>query len=135
MCIRDSAGPASLPQQRQRRELLHQRAHGREGAGLVPDTPVDASVAARAAAGKERCPGMPISLVAGNAGIGDSGSVFETPDAQYQRILGINVFGVANTLRHFVPTMIAQEEPGIVVSTASLMGIVILVRRPAGLCL
>ena len=46
------------------------------------------------------------------------------PDEQYRRILGINVFGVANTLRHFVPTMIAQEEPGIVVSTASLMGIV-----------
>ena len=99
-------------------------ANGVEVAGQVTDTSDDASVAALAAAVKERFPGKPISLVAGNAGIGDSGSVFETPDAQYRRILGINVFGVANTLRHFVPTMIAQEEPGIVVSTASLMGIV-----------
>ena len=30
----------------------------------------------------------------------------------------------ANTIRHFVPQMIEQKEPGIVVSTASLMGIV-----------
>ena len=98
-------------------------ANGVEVDGHVTDTSSDESVASLAAAVAERFPGLPISLVAANAGIGDSQSVYQAPDSHWQRMLGINVFGVVNTLRHFVPTMVAQEEPGVIVSTASLMGI------------
>jgi hypothetical protein len=98
-------------------------ASGVEVAGHVTDTSDDESVAGLAAAVAARFPGKPISLIAANAGIGDSGSVFEAPDAHYKRMFGINVFGIANNLRHFVPAAVAQEEPAVVVATASLMGI------------
>ena len=62
-------------------------ANGVEVDGHVTDTSSDESVASLAAAVAERFPGLPISLVAANAGIGDSQSVYQAPDSHWQRML------------------------------------------------
>ena len=61
-----------------------------------------------------------------NAGVvGTSlGAPWEVPAEEWQHLLGINLLGVVNGLRAFVPAMVARERPGRIVVTASLAGLV-----------
>jgi NAD(P)-dependent dehydrogenase (short-subunit alcohol dehydrogenase family) len=59
-----------------------------------------------------------VHLLCNNAGISPAGRVWDFTDDEWQSLLGVNVRGVANGLRSFVPRMIAQGE-GHIVNTGS----------------
>ena len=60
-------------------------------------------------------PGKPISLLAANAGVGGGGPVMSSPAKEWEWVMGVNLFGVASTIRHFVPGMVEQGKPGAIV--------------------
>ncbi|WP_345381612.1 SDR family NAD(P)-dependent oxidoreductase [Pseudonocardia yuanmonensis] len=62
-----------------------------------------------------------------NAGIvGPSvGAPWEVPAAEWDRVFAVNVAGVANGLRAFVPRLLAAGEPAHVLVTASLAGMAV----------
>ena len=91
--------------------------------GVVVDVSDADSVAASADAVAERFPGMPISLLAANAGVGGSGSVIHSDQDQWDFVMGVNVTGVSNCLRTFVPGMLKQDGPGSIMATSSQDGI------------
>jgi len=64
----------------------------------------------------------PVSLLMNNAGIGGGGDVLAPHDG-WMRVLGVNLFGVLNGVRSFVPGMIAGGAPGLVINTGSKQGI------------
>ena len=61
-----------------------------------------------------------------NAGVlgASMGPPWEAPAEEWQRLLDVNLLGVVNGLRSFVPAMLARERPGRLVVTASLAGLV-----------
>lgn len=65
--------------------------------------------------------GVP-DLVMANAGIAVAGSFLDTSADDWRRIIDINLFGVVNTLRAFVPPLVQRGEGGHVVVTASAAG-------------
>jgi NAD(P)-dependent dehydrogenase (short-subunit alcohol dehydrogenase family) len=58
-------------------------------------------------------------LLCNNAGVSPLGLTWEFTPADWAWIIGINVLGVVNGIRSFVPRMIAAGEEGHVVNTAS----------------
>ncbi len=65
----------------------------------------------------------PAGLLFNNAGVGGGGLVWEASEDDWDWVLGVNVRGVINGLRAFVPQMIAAGE-GHIVNTASIAGLV-----------
>ena len=51
-----------------------------------------------------------------------AGASWECSDADYRWLLDVNVLGIANGIRSFVPRMIAAGEEGHIVNTASMAG-------------
>jgi NAD(P)-dependent dehydrogenase (short-subunit alcohol dehydrogenase family) len=64
-----------------------------------------------------------IHVVCNNAGVALSGAVWETSEAEWQWILGVNLLGVVHGVRAFAPRLIAQDE-GHIVNTASVAGLI-----------
>jgi NAD(P)-dependent dehydrogenase (short-subunit alcohol dehydrogenase family) len=64
-----------------------------------------------------------VHLVHLNAGIGMGGLTWEVPAADWEWLLGVNLWGVVHGIRAFVPGLIEQGE-GHVVNTASIAGLV-----------
>ena len=64
-----------------------------------------------------------VHVVCNNAGVALSGPVWETSEAEWQWILGVNLLGVVNGVRAFAPRLIAQDE-GHIVNTASVAGLI-----------
>ena len=64
-----------------------------------------------------------IHLVCNNAGVAVSGAVWENTEAEWQWILGVNLWGVVHGTRAFAPRLIAQDE-GHIVNTASVAGLI-----------
>ena len=64
-----------------------------------------------------------VHLLCNNAGVSPAGKVWEFSAEEWQWLVGVNLFGVANGVRSFVPRMIEQGE-GHVVNTASGAGFV-----------
>ncbi|WP_439888363.1 SDR family NAD(P)-dependent oxidoreductase [Pseudomonas sp. MBLB4123] len=65
-----------------------------------------------------------VDLLFNNAGVMQTGHCWEISTAQWQRMLGVNLQGVINGIRSFVPLLLAQGRPAHVVNTASLAGLV-----------
>lgn len=63
-----------------------------------------------------------LAFLMNNAGIGGGGGAFANLEG-WQRVLGVNLWGVVHGLQTFVPDMIAAGNPGIVVNTGSKQGI------------
>jgi NAD(P)-dependent dehydrogenase (short-subunit alcohol dehydrogenase family) len=80
----------------------------------------DAAVEALAAATFERFGAA--HVVCNNAGVGSGGLAWTIPADRWRWIVDVNLVGVANGIRAFVPRMIEQGE-GHVVNTASSAGI------------
>ena len=87
------------------------------------DVSSDAEVMELAAAVAKRFPQRPVSLLCCNAGVGGGGAVLRARDIDWDFVLGVNVKGVANCIRAFVPTMVAGDTPGAVVATSSQDGL------------
>jgi NAD(P)-dependent dehydrogenase (short-subunit alcohol dehydrogenase family) len=62
-------------------------------------------------------------LVCNNAGVSPLGAVWENTSADWQWILGVNLWGVIHGVRAFTPHLIAQNE-GHIVNTASVAGLI-----------
>ncbi len=63
-----------------------------------------------------------VHVLCNNAGVFVGGASWESSAADYQWLLDVNVHGIANGLRSFVPAMIAHGEEGHIVNTASMAG-------------
>ena len=62
-------------------------------------------------------------VVCNNAGVGGHGFLsWDGPVSEWQWVLGVNLWGVINGIRAFVPSLVEQNE-GHVVNTASLAGL------------
>lgn len=64
-----------------------------------------------------------VDLLFNNAGVMQTGSCWELSEAQWQRALAVNLGGVINGIRAFLPLLLAQGRPAHVVNTASLAGL------------
>jgi NAD(P)-dependent dehydrogenase (short-subunit alcohol dehydrogenase family) len=64
-----------------------------------------------------------VHVVCNNAGVSPLGAVWENSTADWQWILGVNLWGVVHGVRAFAPHLIAQDE-GHIVNTASVSGLI-----------
>jgi NAD(P)-dependent dehydrogenase (short-subunit alcohol dehydrogenase family) len=64
-----------------------------------------------------------VHLVCNNAGVAVSGAAWENSSAEWQWILGVNLWGAVHGVRAFAPRLIAQDE-GHIVNTASVAGLI-----------
>jgi NAD(P)-dependent dehydrogenase (short-subunit alcohol dehydrogenase family) len=64
-----------------------------------------------------------VHIVCNNAGVSPLGAVWENTPADWQWILGVNLWGVIHGVRAFSPRLIAQNE-GHIVNTASVAGLI-----------
>jgi len=63
-----------------------------------------------------------IDILMNNAGIQPGSTLFGEPD-NWQRIIGVNMWGIINGARIFAPNMIARGKTGLIVNTGSKQGI------------
>lgn len=96
---------------------------GVEVFGFTVDVSQETEVNALATAVAERFPGKPVSLLCCNAGVGGGGPVLRASDIDWDFVLGVNVKGVANCIRAFVPGMLESGGAGSVVTTSSQDGL------------
>ncbi|MDR5833861.1 SDR family oxidoreductase [Caballeronia sp. LZ034LL] len=97
------------------------RAQGGEALGVTADVSDPLQVDALAQAALDAFGG--VHLLFNNAGVGAGGFVWENSANDWQWVFGVNVMGVANGLRAFVPIMLRQNEPAHIVNTASVAGL------------
>jgi NADP-dependent 3-hydroxy acid dehydrogenase YdfG len=64
-----------------------------------------------------------VHLLFNNAGVGVGGFAWENSVADWEWVLGVNVWSVIHGIRLFVPRMMAQDEECHVVNTASVAGL------------
>ena len=69
-----------------------------------------------------------LDVLVNNAGVGLVGNVEETEDADFDRLMNINVKGVYNCCRHAVPIMLKQGK-GNIINMGSVAGLVAVNRR------
>jgi NAD(P)-dependent dehydrogenase (short-subunit alcohol dehydrogenase family) len=65
-----------------------------------------------------------VHLLCNNAGVFQAGVVWERTHADWEWVLGVNMWGIIHGIHSFVPRMIAQGTEGHVVNTSSLAGLV-----------
>ena len=64
-----------------------------------------------------------VHLVCNNAGVGSRGlKVADLPRRDFEWVIGVNLWGVINGIRAFLPHLLAQDE-GHIVNTASVSGL------------
>jgi NAD(P)-dependent dehydrogenase (short-subunit alcohol dehydrogenase family) len=66
----------------------------------------------------------PVHVLCNNAGVGAGGLLADLTTEDWEWVLGVNLWGVIHGLRAFLPGMLAHGEPGHIVNTASLAGLV-----------
>jgi NAD(P)-dependent dehydrogenase (short-subunit alcohol dehydrogenase family) len=64
-----------------------------------------------------------VHVVCNNAGVALAGAAWENTQAEWEWILGVNLWGVINGVRAFAPRLIAQNQ-GHIVNTASVAGLI-----------
>ncbi len=62
-------------------------------------------------------------LLFNNAGVGAGSTIWESTLADWQWVMGVNLWGVIHGLRVFVPIMLAQDAECHIVNTASIAGL------------
>ena len=114
---------ASAIREAESRLAADAEAAGVEVFGHRVDVSDEAQVTALAAAVAERFGDRPVSLLCCNAGVGGGGPVLGARDIDWDFVLGVNVKGVANCIRAFVPKMLDGGVSGSVVTTSSQDGL------------
>jgi len=97
------------------------RAAGTEVEAAALDVRDAAALEALAAKCEQRFGGA--HVLCNNAGVASGGRTWEIDAEEWDWVLGVNLVGVVNGIRAFVPGMIARGEPGHVVNTASIAGL------------
>jgi len=98
------------------------QARGGEALGVPTDVTDLSSVQALAAAAFEAF--GKVSVLCNNAGVALWGGLESATHRDWQWVLGVNLWGVIHGVEAFVPRMIASKEPGHIVNTASMAGLV-----------
>jgi NAD(P)-dependent dehydrogenase (short-subunit alcohol dehydrogenase family) len=96
-------------------------AHGAKALVRRTDVSREADVAALADAAERELGGT--HLLFNNAGVLVGGCIWERTPDDWRWVLGVNVWGVIHGIRVFVPRMLAAGQPGHVVNTASVGGL------------
>ncbi len=65
-----------------------------------------------------------VNLLFNNAGVAGGTTIWESSLADWQWVLGVNLWGVIHGIHAFVPRMLAQDSEGHIVNTASAFGLV-----------
>jgi len=65
-----------------------------------------------------------VHVLCNNAGVAVHGSLDSASHRDWEWVLGVNLWGVIHGIEAFVPRMIAQKEPGHIVNTASMAGLI-----------
>lgn len=65
-----------------------------------------------------------VHLVCNNAGVAPVGTAWESTAADWEWVLGVNLWGVIHGVRVFTPIMLDQGDEGHIVNTASVAGLV-----------
>ena len=97
-------------------------ASGRKAEGVALD--VTDGVAVEAMAARVSDDLGPVAVLCNNAGVFAGGLVWESTDDDWEWVMGVNVRGIANGIRAFVPRMLTAGRPAHVLNTASLAGMV-----------
>lgn len=66
----------------------------------------------------------PVHVLCNNAGVATGGLIHDLTTEDWEWVLGVNLWGVIHGLRAFLPGMLTHGEPGHVVNTASMAGLV-----------
>jgi NAD(P)-dependent dehydrogenase (short-subunit alcohol dehydrogenase family) len=64
-----------------------------------------------------------IDVLCNNAGVFAGGLMWERPATDFTSTLGVNLWGILNGIRAFVPRMLASGRPGHIVNTVSMAGL------------
>ncbi|HZP28926.1 MAG TPA: SDR family NAD(P)-dependent oxidoreductase [Acidimicrobiia bacterium] len=97
------------------------RAGGAEVLAVPTDVSDERQVGALADAAYERFGA--VHLLCNNAGVFQAGVVWQRTLADWEWVMGVNFYGVLHGIRAFVPRMIEAGEPGHIVNTSSMAGI------------
>ena len=97
------------------------RAAGAEVAEVVTDVADPGAVDALADAAYQRFGA--VHVVCNNAGVVSTGPSWEQSIEDWQWVLGVDLWGVIHGVRSFVPRMLDGGEPGHIVNTASIAGL------------
>jgi NAD(P)-dependent dehydrogenase (short-subunit alcohol dehydrogenase family) len=112
---------ADIEQPALEREAAALAGSGVEVLARVTDTSLESDVEALAEATIARFGG--VHLVCNNAGVGSRGlKVADLPRRDFEWVIGVNLWGVINGIRAFLPRLLAQDE-GHIVNTASVSGL------------
>lgn len=65
-----------------------------------------------------------VHVVCNNAGVFAGGLTWDAVGSDWEWVLGVNLYGVLHGIRAFVPIMLEQNEPGHVVNTCSMAGLI-----------
>lgn len=104
-------------------EKVAQRLCGEGGDALPVELDVSDEAACDSLAESIQSSGGPLDILVNNAGIGSIGTILETPGEDLDRLYSVNVRGVFNVTKAFLPTMIAAKR-GNVINMASIGGVV-----------
>jgi len=97
------------------------RSSGAEVLGVVTDVADAAAVETLAETAYERFGA--VHVLCNNAGVVTTGPSWEQSLDDWQWVLGVDLWGVIHGVRAFVPRMIDGGEPGHIVNTASIAGL------------
>ncbi len=64
-----------------------------------------------------------VHLLFNNAGVGNLGAIWELSQAEWEWVMGVNLWGIIHGLRVFVPIMLAQDADCHIINTASIAGL------------
>ena len=65
-----------------------------------------------------------VHLLVNNAGVSGGSTIWGSTLADWEWVLGVNVWGVIHGLRRFVPLMLEQDEPSHIVNVSSISGLI-----------
>src|SRR5262245_46288278 len=109
---------ADIEQPALEREAETLAAEGIDVLARVTDTSIESDVDALADATLAHFGG--VHVVCNNAGVGSRGlKVADLPRRDFEWVIGVNLWGVVNGVRAFLPRLIEQDE-GHIVNTASV---------------
>lgn len=92
--------------------------------GVVCDVTSADSMRASVGAVQREWPGVPIGAVFCNAGVLFPGTIARSSLEDWAATLQVNVFGVVNMIKAYLPIMQEQKETSVIVNTASVGGVI-----------
>jgi NAD(P)-dependent dehydrogenase (short-subunit alcohol dehydrogenase family) len=95
---------------------------GAETLGVRTDVSREADVRALADAAYDRFGA--VHLLCNNAGVFQAGITWQRTPADWEWVLGVNLFGILHGLRAFVPRLLEQGGDAHIVNTASMAGLI-----------